>query len=301
MKDIKISVITTTYNRKNTIIRVFNSLQKQSYKNFEWIIIDDGSNDGTGKLINEFKEKAKFPITYLWQENQGKHVAMNKALNMCKGEYFTSIDSDDEIKSESFEILIKAWNEIPAKDRIKYKSVTARCYNPQTGETIGKPMKNEVIDCSSLDAKYKYKMNYEKWGLSKTSIERDFISPEIKGHFYPEAIIQDLQARKYIERYIDIPLRGYYFDTSNAITKNKIKKENLYLWEHNINDNMDYFFYDIPTFIKSFIGVSMCGYANGLNFKQILKQIKGNLKKITVTLFLPVGYILYKYNKSKYN
>ena len=273
---VTISVLTATYNREETLNRVFNSLIKQTYKNFEWIIIDDGSTDNTSKLVKKFKEKAKFPITYIYQANKGKHIALNKALTICSGKFCTSIDSDDEIKNNSFEVLIKEWNKIPRDKWHLYKSVTARCYDPVTGRIIGKPMKRNIIDCSSLDAKYKYKMNYEKWGLSRTEVEREFLSPSTNGHFYPEAIIQDLQARK------------------NALTKNKINKENIYLWKHNVNNNMDYFFYDIPEFLKSFIGISMCGFALNMSVNQILKDIKGVFRKGVTLMLLPIGYIVFK-------
>ena len=109
---VTISVLTATYNREKTLNRVFNSLMNQTYKNFEWIIIDDGSKDNTFKLVEKFKDKANFPIKYYYQENQGKHIAMNKALEICSGEFCTSIDSDDEIKSNSLEILIKEWTQV---------------------------------------------------------------------------------------------------------------------------------------------------------------------------------------------
>ena len=298
LKKEKITVATSTYNRRNTLSRVYNSLKNQTYKNFEWIIIDDGSTDKTNELVSEWTKENIIQIQYHYQENQGKHVALNKAIDMADGEYFTSIDSDDEIKSNSFEILINKWNEIKPEERKKYKAVIGRCYDPQTGRKMGENLKKEVgkeyLDCSSLDARYKYKMTYERWGLSRTEVIKRFRSPETKGHFYPETIMHDKCAREYIERYIDIPLRGYYKDTNNAITKKKLKKENIYLWEHNINDNIDYFFYDIHGFIKSFIGVSMCGFANNMKIYEIIGRGKGFLRKVGITIFIPVGYILYR-------
>ncbi len=293
----KISVITATYNRKNTLSRVYNSLKNQTYKNFEWIIIDDGSTDNTGELVEQWRKESNFPIIYYYQSNQGKHIAVNKAMEYVSGEYVTGIDSDDEIKSNSFEILLNEWNNIPYEDRKKYKNVTARCYDPETGKKIGKDLPQKVLDCSSLDARYKYKMKYERWGLSRTEVIKKFNNPITKGHFYPETIMQDKCAREYIERYIDIPLRGYYKDTNNSITKKKIKKENIYLWSNNINNNMDYFFYDIPNFLKSFVGISMCGFANNMTLKEIIKVGNNFFKKLAIILFIPLGFILYQKNK----
>ena len=221
-------------------------------------------------------------------------MAISKAREYVNGEYYTSIDSDDEIKSNSFEIFINEWNKIPNNKKNKYKCITAMCYNPETGKKIGKKLHKKVLDCSSLDARYKYKMKYDRWSLIRTEIMNIYKIPQTQGRFYPATIIQDFYARDYIERYIDIPLLGCYKDTNNELGKIKLKKENIYLWEHNINDNLDYFFFDIPDFIKSFIGVSMCGFANELKIKDIINRGKGIMRKIGITIFIPIGYILYK-------
>ncbi len=289
----KISIITATYNRADKLHRVFDSLQNQTYRQFEWILIDDGSTDNTRELVESWKEKADY-IRYFYQENQGKHVAVNRGLDYITGEYMTIIDSDDEVKAEAFEILINEWHKIPPKERSRFKSVTAKCYDPASKEIIGEPIKGGVLDCSSLDARYKYNMNYERWGLTRTEVAIQYRSKEIEGRFYPETILQDECARKYLERYIDIPLRGYYKDAGNAITKTGINKENYYLWVHNINDNMDYFRYAPKEFIKSFIGISMTGFCRKMKVREMIAPVNNMGRKIVTLLFVPCGYILYK-------
>lgn len=286
----KISIITPTYNRAKTLHRVFESLEKQTYKNFEWIIIDDGSTDETKVLVDTWSQEVDY-IRYVYQPNAGKHIAVNRALAMATGEYTTTVDSDDEIREDAFQILIDAWNEIPEKDRKKYKNVTAKCYDPQTGKPIGASLPGGQLDCSSLDARYIYKMNYERWGMTRTEVAIQYKSKEIGGKFYPETIMQDLCARKYIERYIDVPLRGYYRDAGNALTKNKINKENFYLWTHNINDNMDYFKYDPKSFIKSYIGITMTGFANGYKLSYMIKNVNRPLDKMITIFFAPAGFV----------
>lgn len=68
------TVFTPVYNRKDKIHRVWDSLQMQTYPNFEWVIVDDGSTDGIGSLLEEYKQKADFPVTVLTQANSGKHI-----------------------------------------------------------------------------------------------------------------------------------------------------------------------------------------------------------------------------------
>lgn len=76
----KITVFTPTYNRENTLSRVFDSLKSQTYRDFEWIIVDDGSTDNTKAVVEKFMQAASFEIKYYYQKNSGKHVAINKVL-----------------------------------------------------------------------------------------------------------------------------------------------------------------------------------------------------------------------------
>lgn len=101
-QDILFTVFTPIYNRKDKIHRVWESLTQQTYKNFEWIIVDDGSKDDVIPLLVSYKNQAMFPVTILSQENSGKHIAWNRALEIAKGELFVPADSDDEFVPETY-------------------------------------------------------------------------------------------------------------------------------------------------------------------------------------------------------
>ena len=89
-----ITVFTATYNRANTITRLFESLKNQSFKNFEWLIVDDGSTDYTEAIVESFDPLGDFPIRYIKKENGGKHTAYNIGLNEARGSLFFNVDSD---------------------------------------------------------------------------------------------------------------------------------------------------------------------------------------------------------------
>lgn len=72
-----ISIFTPTYNRAYILEKLYKSLCNQSCKNFEWIVVDDGSVDNTEELIQNFIQENKFHIVYYKQKNQGKHIAIN--------------------------------------------------------------------------------------------------------------------------------------------------------------------------------------------------------------------------------
>lgn len=90
-----LSIFTPTYNRASYLPRLFGSLNRQTSLDFEWILVDDGSDDDTAGVVRKFQEEALFSMVFISQNNQGKHVAYNTALDHVRGEYFVCVDSDD--------------------------------------------------------------------------------------------------------------------------------------------------------------------------------------------------------------
>lgn len=98
-----ITVLTPTYNRVLTLPRLFHSLCAQSSMAFEWLVVDDGSNDGTYKLLNEFSVSAPFNIRVIQQSNSGKHVALNNGFAAAHSPWVFIVDSDDALISTAIE------------------------------------------------------------------------------------------------------------------------------------------------------------------------------------------------------
>ena len=94
MKDL-VTVFTPVYNRKNLIGNLYQSLLSQTYKNFEWIIVDDGSTDDIDEIIKSYQNEDRILIRFIKQENGGKHRAINNGVLHAKGELFYIVDSDD--------------------------------------------------------------------------------------------------------------------------------------------------------------------------------------------------------------
>ncbi len=94
------TIFTPTYNRAHTLHRVFDSLRAQTLRDFEWLLIDDGSIDGTEGLVAGWAQSADFPVRYLRQDHAGKHIARNRALGEARGHFFACLDSDDAFGPE---------------------------------------------------------------------------------------------------------------------------------------------------------------------------------------------------------
>ncbi len=299
-----VTVFTATYNREKTLGAVYQSLCNQTFKDFEWIIVNDGSQDGTEALIEGWLNEKKLDIRYFYQQNNGKHIATNKGLEEARGEYFVNIDSDDIMKPNALETFVNAWNSIPENERGSFMSVKARCFNPENDELVGKPSKEKARVGSILDMKYKEKMNFEMWSMYRTSVRREYPNPDIRGgknggglRFFPEGIWQDRASRKYKTLFIADAIRGYTQNTSTSLmgygAKYDRSRENIHLWTHVVNDDLDYFFYDPKSFIKAIIGVSMDGFLLKKSLGGCLKLVDGGFKRMLVLALSPIGYLCY--------
>ena len=93
-----VTVFTPTFNRRDLLKRCYQELQKQTSKNFKWLIVDDGSTDSTKEYVDEWIEQEKeFSISYYYKENGGLHTAYNTAIEHLDTELAVCIDSDDYI------------------------------------------------------------------------------------------------------------------------------------------------------------------------------------------------------------
>ena len=108
-----ITVFTPTYNRAYILPKCYESLNSQTCKDFEWLIIDDGSTDGTEKLVAGWQKRDNgYPIRYLHQENGGLHTGYNAAIANMETELSVCIDSDDAMPDDAIERILSEWRRV---------------------------------------------------------------------------------------------------------------------------------------------------------------------------------------------
>lgn len=107
-----ITVFTPAYNRAGFLPRLFRSLEEQTCKQFEWLIVDDGSTDRTAAVVQDLISSASFPVRYFRQPNGGKHRAINRAVTLARGELFLIVDSDDYLTPNAIDRLIFHYNAV---------------------------------------------------------------------------------------------------------------------------------------------------------------------------------------------
>ena len=203
------TVFTATYQRAHTLHRVHDSLVAQTTRDFEWVVVDGDSTDGTDELVRGWAAASAFPIRYLRQDNEGKHGAWNIGVREARGELFLSLDSDDECVPEALERLKALWEEIPAADRGRYAGLTVLCRD-RDGRPVGDPFPADRIDGTSLDLRYRWRVTGDKWGFVRTDVLREFPFPETPGvRFVTETVVWDRIARRYVTRFVNEALKVY--------------------------------------------------------------------------------------------
>lgn len=187
----RITVFTPAYNRGYIIEKLYRSLQRQSFRDFEWIVIDDGSTDNTEQLFANFlQEDNDFSIIYVKTENGGKHRAINKGVAMAKGELFYIVDSDDYITDDALDIIDKMEKSIPAEDKSLFGGVAGQ-KGYDTNTPIGNSFDGDIVDITSLE-RSKYNVTGDKAEVFYTEIMRKYPFPEFEGErFVTECVVWD--------------------------------------------------------------------------------------------------------------
>ncbi len=214
------TVFTPTYNRAHTLNGVYESLCVQTFKDFEWIIVDDGSTDNTDELVSGWVDEGLVDIVYIKQKNQGKHVAHNTAVDNANGSLFLVFDSDDKCIPETLEIFRKYWEEIPRNVRSKYSTLSVLCMN-QFGEIVGPEYPDFIIDCQSFSEQLKLRSGGERWGINTTESMRANKFPVFQGErFVPEGLVWNRLSNNYRARFVNLPLRIYEQQIDGLSKKN---------------------------------------------------------------------------------
>lgn len=183
--DYKITVFTPTYNRAYILENLYRSLQRQTYRDFEWLVVDDGSSDNTEELFQRWsREDNFFPIRYCKQENGGKCRAINRGLEQAGGELFFTVDSDDYLTDDALEKVARWESELP-----KDGSYCGFAGNLGTAPDVtpNKPLPGDFFDGTAFD-RYGI-VEGERASVFYTEIHRRYLYPEFPGEkFMTEAV-----------------------------------------------------------------------------------------------------------------
>ncbi|HUH88475.1 MAG TPA: glycosyltransferase family A protein [Pusillimonas sp.] len=212
------TVLTPTFNRAHTLARVYNSLAEQTFQDFEWLVIDDGSTDNTRELVMQWQQQARFPIRYIWQENAHKKTAFNHGVREARGELIVALDSDDSLDMNALYVMAQAWSAMDPSERSAFVAITGLCARPD-GHIVGDMFPSDVFDTTSIDMSFKHHVKGEKFGCMRTEVLRRFPFPEDIPGFVPESVVWRAMARAgYLTRFVNQVFRVYYEGDGESLT-----------------------------------------------------------------------------------
>ena len=290
------TVFTPTYNRADTLPRVYESLKAQTFADFEWLVVDDGSTDQTRALVEGWQREAGFPIRYFHQENRGKHAAFNRAVREAKGELLLNLDSDDRCVPNALERLKCHWDSIPGQQRPAFSAVTANCVD-QEGKLVGTPFPKDVLDSDPLEMRYRYRVRGEKWGFQRTDVLRQYPFPEaLTRQYVPEDVVWTEIARKYKTRFVNEALRIYHSDQPSMVHGQEPGKnaEGGRLQHLTVlNRQIGYFRYAPLEFCRSAVHYARFSFHARRGVGRQWADLGPWLARLLWAVFLPVGWAVY--------
>ena len=195
----------------------------------EWLIMDDGSDDNTKEVVENFQKENSFPIIYERQENQGKMAALNNLVPKAKGEFIIECDSDDYFSDNAFEYInkyCKLDENIYAYAFLKYD---------QNYCNIGKLFKDDEQTTTMFDLYFKQGEDGEKALVFNSRIRKDFRYELEHGEkFITEARMHHKMDKQYKIKGLNLPLMicEYRQDGYTRNIKEVFKREPFGYYEY---------------------------------------------------------------------
>ena len=284
-----ITVLTPTFNRGGGLQSLWDSLQKQTVKDFEWLVVDDGSTDGTKNLITQLQEKSDFPIRYIYKNNGGKHTALNVGIQTICSELIFIVDSDDCVTDDAVESILKIHKKYRSQNNIcGYAFLRAF----PDGKVNGKKFDvNEKIG-SYIDVRVNGDdTGADKAEVFKTHCLKEFPFPEYPNEkFLGEDLVWVRMARKYEMVHINKAIYvGNYLE--DGLTNNR-RKHNIASPIGCMHRAEEFMESDLKTRYRIKGGLHYIVYGRFAGVK-VVDLIRKSRHKVLATVCIPGGLFLY--------
>lgn len=216
------TIFTPVYNGEKLFQRAYDSINNSIFKDFEWIIINDGSTDHSDDIIKTLIKDSNIDIKYInWKINKGKHIAWNYASQIAKGNVFIVLDCDDGFIPEALVVLNEKWKQ--HYDEKDVYGIDTLCVNPEDGTIYGTGYPYDGVKATFEELYCHYNVRGEKWNSFRTEYMREIKFPEIKSPYYSENYMLNSLSLKYKVIGYNIVLRKYYHVPTSLVNNPSIK------------------------------------------------------------------------------
>lgn len=292
-----ITILTPTYNRQESIKKLWESLKIQTKKDFEWLVIDDGSTDNTKVLIKKLQAASDFPIQYIYKDNGGKHTALNVGIKEIKSELTFIVDSDDTLSLDAIETICRYHRRYGGDSRLCGYTFLRKFPDGKINGKLFEP--NEMI-ANYIDARINANDTMaDKAEVFFTRCLKEFPFPEYPNEkFLGEDIVWIRMARKYDMVHINKAIYvGNYM--ADGLTKNR-RKHNIESPNGCMHRAEEFMKNDIALKYRIKGALQYVIYGKFANYKLKNMIKKTSNKFLVLIVFLP-GAFLYSKWKRDYN
>lgn len=277
-----ITVFTPAYNRAGLLPRLFRSLEEQTCKQFEWLIVDDGSTDHTAAVVQDFISSASFPVRYFRQPNGGKHRAINRAVTLARGELFFIVDSDDYLVPDAIDRLIFHYNAVRSD---LYVAGVFGLRRHQDGRING--LRRPFTVLHTTPGRIKRYLQRDVAEALRLSVLRDHPFPEFESeNFISESAVWNEIAKTHVFRYFFEPVTVCDY-LPDGLTRNIVSL-------HRANPLGSLLVYKEKIEATPFLFEKFKSVLNYWRYRPCAKSCPEALRlPRACSIFAPMGYLLY--------
>jgi len=297
----RFTIFTSCYNSKPFIYRLYDSLKKQKFTNFEWLIIDDYSQDGTREILEFIKNDAPFDVRVLYNKtNEMISYCCNLAVKKAQGEFFLFLDHDDELVPHALERFNDIWENIEPEKRVKLAGMISNCQD-QYGDFYIDELPEPPSAINYYDMVHGVGIKGEKFFCYLTEIiqKNNFSTVD---RYVPENLMLLNISDNYDTFFFNENLRIYHVHQKNhqslanqlannwkfqfSVGMRFTKQEDINRRAKRMLNNPVLFFTTIVNYLR------FSSHAN-ISMQQSLLEINSNMLKLLLVIVLPIGKILY--------
>ena len=296
---------TPTYNRASLLKRLYKSICAQTFKDFVWLIVDDGSSDDTRNVVEQFISENKVRIIYHYQENRGLYYA-DKYLNThFQSRYYLRIDDDDTLTPDCLQVFKNEWDEIEKERKSKIGCIRALSVD-ENGLISGNSnifKQSDKIDTTYIEVEWVKAMHMENITCLKSEVfqqvdlykdEKKWLFDKISMEY--ESVFWNRIAFLYETRYINKKLRVYYHDAESSLTRDSFSKTKCYNYVFTIynmlNDLGSTKSKNMRMFLRELGKYWTCAIAIKLPFVKAIVALNGCSSKVYSLLVYPFAYLV---------